>query len=38
MGWVEGMLNIFGVHEAVFGEDDPDGMFSGFSFCDMYTV
>ena len=33
-----GMLNVFGVHEAVTGEDDPGGMFSGFSFCDIYTV
>ena len=33
-----GMLNVFGVHEAVTGEDDPGGMFSGFSFCYIYTV
>lgn len=33
-----GVMQNFGVYEAVIGEDEPDGGFNGFSFCDIYTV
>lgn len=32
------MLQVWGIYEMVFREDEPDGRFSGFSFRDINTV